>query len=108
MTGNWLSRTGDGNRKLNPRVTPRRIAAVKLANLKKLFPMVRGEMNNSVNIMPTPSCEKRKKNVDEIIFELGMADAERRPASQVFLGRPSNSIAFIGNLAIHQHKELPQ
>jgi hypothetical protein len=29
--------------------------------------MVRGEMKSSVNIIPTPSCESRKKKVEEII-----------------------------------------
>ena len=66
-TGSWPCRTGDGNRKLNPRVAPNKIAAVRLANLKKLFPMLRGEINSSVSIIPTPSWEKRKKNVEEII-----------------------------------------
>src|SRR5260370_18650718 len=67
MTGIWFCRAGDGNKKLNPSVTPNRIAAVRLANLKKLFPMLRGEMKSNVSIMPTPSWEKRKKNVEEII-----------------------------------------
>src|SRR5438552_392484 len=67
MTGSSLPRTGDGNRKVNPSVTPRRIAAVRLANLKKLLPMLRGEMKSSVSIMPTPSWENRKKKVEEII-----------------------------------------
>src|SRR5262245_19068924 len=66
ITGVWLVLTSDGKRKLNPRTTPRRIAAVRLANLKKLFPMVRGEMNSSPRSMPTPSCENIKKKVDEI------------------------------------------
>jgi hypothetical protein len=52
---------------LNPSVTAISIAAVRLANLKKLLPMLRGEMNRSDSIMPTPSCENRKKNVEEII-----------------------------------------
>ena len=69
-TGSWLSLTGDGNKKLNPSVTPRKIAAVKLANLKKLFPMLRGEMNRSVSSMPTPSWENKKKNVEEIIVSM--------------------------------------
>src|SRR2546422_1746290 len=67
MTGSWLCRAGDGNMKLKPSVTPSRIAAVRLANLKKLFPMLRGEMKSSVSIMPTPSWENRKKKVEEII-----------------------------------------
>ena len=67
ITGSWLCLTGDGNRKLNPSVTPSKIAAVRLANLKKLFPTLRGEMKSSVSIIPTPSWEKRKKNVEEII-----------------------------------------
>src|SRR5262249_49082447 len=69
MTGRWLCRTGDGNKKLKPSVTPRRIAAVKLPNLKKLFPMLRGEMKRRVNIIPTPSWENKKKNVDDIIVK---------------------------------------
>src|SRR5215831_6765326 len=69
MTGIWLCRTGDGNKKLKPSVTPRRIAAVRLANLKKLFPMLRGEMKRRVSIIPTPSWENKKKNVDDIIVK---------------------------------------
>src|SRR5215472_1659113 len=68
ITGNWLCLTGDGKRKLKPSVTPRRIAAVRLANLKNEFPMLRGEMKSKVTIMPTPSWENRKKNVEEIIL----------------------------------------
>ena len=43
------------------------MAAVLLANSKKLGPMTRGEMNSSVPSMPTDNCENKKKNVEEII-----------------------------------------
>src|SRR5215813_1027091 len=82
ITGSWLVRSGDGNRKLNPSVTPRRIAAVRLANLKKLLPMLRGDMKSSVSIMPTPSCENRKKNVDEITNILESSGGRGRPCRQ--------------------------
>ena len=55
--------------KSKPRTTPRRMAAVRLANLKKLFPIARGEMKSRQINMPTPSWEKRKKNVEEIIIQ---------------------------------------
>src|SRR5207244_1056971 len=84
MTGSWLWRAGDGNMKLKPSVTPSRIAAVRLANLKKLFPMLRGEMNSRVSIMPTPSWEKRKKKVEEII----RYRYTRRPHSSRVRGGP--------------------
>jgi hypothetical protein len=46
------------------------MAAVRLANLKKLFPMTRGEMKRRQINIPTPSCENRKKNVDGIMDEM--------------------------------------
>src|SRR5262249_37448138 len=69
---------------------PSRIAAVWLANLKKLLPMLRGEMKSSVSIMPTPSWENRKKKVEEIIrsrykqpprFSRGRGDPRRHDRS---------------------------
>src|ERR1043165_3134966 len=85
MTGIWLCRTGDGNRKLKPRVTPRRIAAVRLANLKKLFPMLRGEMNRRVSIIPTPSWENKKKKVELIIDPIDRGQDLLEVASSEFL-----------------------
>jgi hypothetical protein len=71
--------------KSNPRTTPRRIAAVRLANLKKLLPITRGEMKSRQSNMPTPSWEKRKKNVDEIIVQKickrSLSQRERVPRS---------------------------
>src|SRR5215475_10526183 len=96
MTGYCPCRKSDGNRKLKPSVTPNRIAAVRLANLKKLFPILRGEMNRRISIMPMPSCEKRKKKVDEIISDY-----------DALLSRRANSFSFVHRRAIDQHKELP-
>jgi len=69
VTGRCPDRTGDGNMKSNPRTTPRRMAAVRLANLKKLLPITRGEMKSRQSNMPTPSWENKKKKVDEIIVQ---------------------------------------
>src|SRR5438105_3151517 len=82
-TGIWPARTGEGNKRLKPSVTPSRIAAVRLANLKKLLPMLRGEMKSSVSIMPTPSCENRKKIVDEITDILRWRDGRGQPCPRL-------------------------
>src|SRR5439155_108542 len=82
------SRNGEGNMKSNPRTTPIRIAAVRLANLKKLFPMLRGEIKRRLHAMPTPSSEKRKKNVEGI--KRTPHPALRATFSLQEKGRPAN------------------